>query len=647
MVATLFNPARGLMSRLAYTPKIVAVVLVMAVPVAWSLYLYLATQGAQIDFSAKERDGVAYLVPVAELAGQVVAARAGAVAGQHDAARSIPAAMDDVAAVEERLGAALATTESWEAAQDAVEAAAGTTGSPRRVYEAWTAASEAVVALATTAADGSNLTLDPDLDSYYVMDTVSFRMPRLLEDLSATVADLAVANATADPATVAAARLRAAEKLGSVSSTLAAISGGLAKTFDVTANAAVLGDQNDVEAMTADVSALYTVLSTAVANDLTATIGTDVEATTELISQTWAALLTDLDDMLATRVNGFTSAQERAVLVTAVGVLLAAYLVVGFYLSAVPPMRRMRSALNEISGGDLRAQVPVTTRDEIGQMAQALNGTVGALREAMADIGASAEVVAESSSDTNRLARDIQVAAQAVHAQVAESAGSVAGVTQHAVAVAAAGKQMGTAIREISQGAHEASGTSGQAVHVTEGAGELVHRLEESTAAIGHIVELITQVSEQTHLLSLNAAIEAARAGEAGKGFGVVAQEVKDLAQESGAAAADIARKVKTIQADTAEAVAAIAEIGAVIQRVNDIQGTIAAAVEEQDAATGELGRGATSVAGAAEQINASMGAVESTARSSEEQAQEARSVAQRLEESAQSLRTAVQRFSV
>ncbi|HLM04482.1 MAG TPA: hypothetical protein VK402_04740 [Blastococcus sp.] len=194
MIGTLFGPARALMGRLSYTPKIVAVVLVLAVPLAWCLYLYLEAEGAQIDFSAKERDGVAYLVPVAALAGEVVQARSAAVDGRVDAA-AVEAAWEQVAATEQRLGGSLATAESFEAARAAVEGAVGGKGSPRQVYDAWTAASEAVVTLATSASDGSNLTLDPDLDSYYVMDTVAFRMPRLLEDLTGTVTDLALANA--------------------------------------------------------------------------------------------------------------------------------------------------------------------------------------------------------------------------------------------------------------------------------------------------------------------------------------------------------------------------------------------------------------------------------------------------------------------
>jgi methyl-accepting chemotaxis protein len=105
------------------------------------------------------------------------------------------------------------------------------------------------------------------------------------------------------------------------------------------------------------------------------------------------------------------------------------------------------------------------------------------------------------------------------------------------------------------------------------------------------VVKVITAIAEQTNLLALNATIEAARAGDAGKGFAVVASEVKDLAQETAKATEDIVRRVETIQADTSGAVAAIGEISAIIERINDIQLTIASAVEEQTATTQEMNR--------------------------------------------------------
>jgi methyl-accepting chemotaxis protein len=130
-----------------------------------------------------------------------------------------------------------------------------------------------------------------------------------------------------------------------------------------------------------------------------------------------------------------------------------------------------------------------------------------------------------------------------------------------------------------------------------------VAKLGESSTEIAEVVKVITSIAEQTNLLALNATIEAARAGEAGKGFAVVATEVKELAQETARATEDIARRVQTIQGDTAGAVDAIAEISTIIGRINDYQLTIASAVEEQSATTGEMNRNVAEAATGATQI--------------------------------------------
>jgi methyl-accepting chemotaxis protein len=639
------------MARLSYTRKILVVVLVLVLPLGYTMTMYLQAQGGQVGFAAQEHLGVEYLTRVSGLEEQVVAARHAVAAGSAVADAPLQTALDGVAAVEDRLGPALSTARSWETARTAIAAARSAgTGPLRQATQAWTGASHAVVALAAAAADGSNLTLDPDLDSYYVMDAVAFRFPQLVEDLNELPDGLSMAAAggVGTAAGIDAARLQAAASLGSIASTLGAVTTGMAKSFAATADTALLTEKAAVHETAGAVTAVAATVQQAVAAGRLAAVGAaEVAPASAAVLSLWAALLPDLDALLTARMDRLTGSERLAIGVAAACALLAAYLVAGFYLSAVPPLRRMRDALAAIREGDLRVRVVVETRDEIGQMGAALNDTAGALGAAVERIGASARDVEEASAETSQLAGDIAAGAGAVHTQVATSVRGVAGVTEHAAAVAAAGEQMSAAIREISTGAAEAAGTASRAVTVTQGTGELVGRLRESCAAVRQVVGLISDVSDQTHLLALNASIEAARAGSAGDGFGVVAQEVRDLARESAAAAEDIARRVDAIEADSSAAVSALTDIGEVIGRVNDIQSSIAAAVDQQDAALAVLGRDVASVASAAADINDGMGQVETAADDSEQRAQEVHRVAGRLESSAAALREAVRRFAV
>jgi len=123
---------------------------------------------------------------------------------------------------------------------------------------------------------------------------------------------------------------------------------------------------------------------------------------------------------------------------------------------------------------------------------------------------------------------------------------------------------------------------SRRALAAVTASAERMHKLEESSAKIGRVVELITKIAQQTNLLALNATIEAARAGEAGKGFAVVANEVKDLATETAGATSDIAAQVEAIRADTASVMEGIREMSGIVNDLDSYQRAIGEVVEEQ-----------------------------------------------------------------
>ena len=166
--------------------------------------------------------------------------------------------------------------------------------------------------------------------------------------------------------------------------------------------------------------------------------------------------------------------------------------------------------------------------------------------------------------------------------------------------MAAADEQTAAAIREISGTVSQASLIAKDAVGTVSQATSTLEALRDSSVHIGDIIKVITGIAQQTNLLALNATIEAARAGDAGKGFAVVASEVKDLAQETAKASDEVIHTVKQIQSDSGLAISVISEISEIseiINRIDEFQTSIAAAVEEHTATAASQSLTATELA--------------------------------------------------
>jgi methyl-accepting chemotaxis protein len=319
-----------------------------------------------------------------------------------------------------------------------------------------------------------------------------------------------------------------------------------------------------------------------------------------------------------------------ALMIVGIGVSLG----LGWFVAAgiARATRRVKDVVDGLAAGDLTRSSGLRTRDELGQMGQALDGAVDSLREVMSAVASSSDAVAAASEELSASSAQISASAEETSAQ--------SGI------VAAGAEEMGASIREISQNANEAARVAAQAVAEAETTNATVVKLGDSSREIGNVVKVITSIAEQTNLLALNATIEAARAGEAGKGFAVVANEVKELAQATARATEDITRRVEAIQGDTSGAVIAIGRISEIIGSINDYQLTIASAVEEQTATTNEMSRSVAEAADGSTGIATTIAGVSAAADSTTQALGQTRQAVDELSRMASDLRGSVARFT-
>jgi len=297
------------------------------------------------------------------------------------------------------------------------------------------------------------------------------------------------------------------------------------------------------------------------------------------------------------------------------------------------------------SRGDLTKEITVKGTDSIGQMGEELRKFFATLRTNISNISQTAQTLAGASRQLTAVSQQMSSNAEETAAQANVASAAAEQVSKNVTTVSTGAEEMGASIKEIAKNANEAAKVATAAVKVAEKTNSTVAKLGESSAEIGNVIKVITSIAQQTNLLALNATIEAARAGEAGKGFAVVANEVKELAKQTAKATEDISRKIEAIQGDTKGAVEAIGQIGKIINQINDIQNTIASAVEEQTATTGEISRNVAEAAKGSNEIAQNITGVAQAARSTTEGASDTKKSADELSRMALDLQNLVNQF--
>ena len=335
----------------------------------------------------------------------------------------------------------------------------------------------------------------------------------------------------------------------------------------------------------------------------------------------------------------------------------------------------MVSAMTRLAGGDVRMAIPgLGRRDEIGEMAGAVevfkNNMIEAERLRAEQLEADKRQTEQRKADMRKLADAFEGAVgeivETVSSAATELEASAATLTKAAErserlattvatasekastnvqSVSSASEELTTSVNEISRQVQESSRVANEAVDQAQKTNGRVSELSKAASRIGDVVELINTIAGQTNLLALNATIEAARAGEAGRGFAVVASEVKALAEQTAKATGEISQQISGIQAATQDSVGAIKEIGATIGRMSEISSTIAAAVEEQGAATQEISRNIQHAATGTQQVSSNIADVQHGATETGSASAQVHSAAKSLSSESNRLKLEVSKF--
>ncbi|MGY1815099.1 methyl-accepting chemotaxis protein [Blastococcus sp. SYSU D00820] len=359
------------------------------------------------------------------------------------------------------------------------------------------------------------------------------------------------------------------------------------------------------------------------------------------------ALVADEAASRARIADDFAGARTLTLVLLAVGVALAVALGIVLAGSIRRRIAPVRSAADALARGDLSPVATPDSEDELARLTAALAEGVGRIRGMVASVVTSAGEMTGLVDDLTLATAGVVEASDAGAAHAQSVSGTAAAVSGNVAQVATGAQEMTASIREISRSAQEAASVASDAVQIVASTNDTLTQLGTSSAEIGNVIKVITGIAEQTNLLALNATIEAARAGEAGKGFAVVANEVKELAQETAKATEDVSQRIAAIQGDSGQAMRAIGRIGETVGQISALQTTIAAAVEQQTAATAEIDRNIGVAAQGSQDIARGAGAVADSSELSAARIAESRRLAEQLAGRAADLQGRVAQFTL